>query len=90
MKFIDYVILGSGFGAGTVGLRLAQAGKEVVFLERGRKWFGKNIQPSDTAYGARAFPEDGDENLRFFGSPTKPEARNISNTVFFNFLRSHK
>lgn len=72
MKFIDYVILGTGFGAGTVGLRLAQAGKEVVFLERGRKWFGRNIPPADTASGARAFPEDADDHFLWARKASNP------------------
>lgn len=72
MKFIDFVILGTGFGAGTVGLRLAQAGKKVLFLERGRKWFGKNILPADTAYGARAFPENDEEHFLWARKASNP------------------
>lgn len=64
MKFIEYLVLGTGFGAATVGLRLAQAAKEVVFLERGRKWSGKNlVEAGATARGVRGFPELGDHDF---------------------------
>jgi choline dehydrogenase-like flavoprotein len=35
-KIWDYIIIGTGMGGGPVGLRLAQAGFSVLFLEKGR------------------------------------------------------
>jgi cholesterol oxidase len=34
----DAVVVGSGFGGSVVGCRLAQAGRQVLILERGRPW----------------------------------------------------
>lgn len=77
MNFIDFVILGTGFGAGTVGLRLAQAGKEVVFLERGRRWNGKNLAPDAIVGGARVFPEPGQENFFWTRKWLKPSQHRL-------------
>ena len=38
----DVVVVGSGFGGAVVAARLAEAGRSVCLLERGRRW-----QPSD-------------------------------------------
>ena len=51
---LDVVIVGSGFGGSIAALRLAQAGKQVLVLERGRRW-----APSD-------FPRDPREVGRVF------------------------
>jgi cholesterol oxidase len=35
---LDYVIIGSGFGGAVAACRLARRGREVLVLERGRRW----------------------------------------------------
>ncbi|MBX9687520.1 MAG: GMC family oxidoreductase [Candidatus Obscuribacterales bacterium] len=55
----DYVVLGSGFGGGTVALRLAEAGKSVLILERGRRWHGKNLPAAALKPSSSPFPEPG-------------------------------
>lgn len=49
----DAVVIGSGFGGAAVALRLAQAGYDVLVLERGRRWqpegFGRQ-RPDATSY----------------------------------------
>lgn len=71
MRKIEYLIVGTGFGGGTVGLRLAEAGKEVVFLERGKIWKGKNLRKLDDP--TPAFPEFADADF-FWGR----QASNLS------------
>jgi cholesterol oxidase len=44
----DVVVVGSGFGGGIAACRLAEAGKRVCVLERGRRW-GKDDFPNDPA-----------------------------------------
>jgi len=44
----DAVVIGSGFGGAVAGCRLAQAGRSVAILERGRR------------YGRGDFPRDWD------------------------------
>lgn len=39
-KTWDFIIIGTGIGGGTIGHALAQAGKSVLFCERGRSYFG--------------------------------------------------
>ena len=36
----DAIVLGSGFGGAITACRLAQAGYDVLILERGRRWQG--------------------------------------------------
>src|SRR4030095_17240037 len=59
----DVIVIGSGFGGGTIALRAAQAGKKVCVLERGRRWRGKNLPARDDQPDATVFPEPGDPHL---------------------------
>jgi cholesterol oxidase len=48
----DAVIIGSGFGGSINALRLAQAGRSVLVLERGRRWkqFPRDVQNVDELF----------------------------------------
>lgn len=59
----DAIVIGSGFGGGTVALRLAQAGKHVCVLERGRRWKGSNMEELPTDKPSTPFPEPGDSHF---------------------------
>src|SRR5919107_4641336 len=50
----DVVVVGSGFGGAITAARLAQAGRSVCILERGKRW-GKKDFPRTTGQVARAF-----------------------------------
>src|SRR5215471_12075292 len=50
----DVVVIGSGFGGAITGCRLAQAGRSVCVLERGRRW-GKTEFPRTLGQMKRAF-----------------------------------
>jgi cholesterol oxidase len=50
----DVVVIGSGFGGAVTGCRLAQAGRSVCILERGRRW-AKTGFPRSTGEVARSF-----------------------------------
>jgi cholesterol oxidase len=54
MEFYDFVIIGSGFGGAINGCRLAEAGRSVCILERGKRW-GKKDFPRTTGQVARSF-----------------------------------
>src|SRR5262249_43942388 len=66
MNKFDVVVVGTGFGGGTVALRQAQAGKSVCVLERGRRWKGKNLVSLPEDKPADSFPELGDQHF-FWG-----------------------
>ena len=58
----DIVVIGSGFGGSITACRLAQAGRSVCILERGKRW-GKKDFPRTTGQVARAFWNDKDYGL---------------------------
>jgi cholesterol oxidase len=62
----DAVVVGSGFGGGTIAMRLARAGRNILVLERGRRWRGKNLLPVAGEPETTAFPNLG-ENHFFWG-----------------------
>lgn len=69
----DAVIIGSGFGGSINALRLAQAGKSVLVLERGRRY-----QPGE-------FPRDvTDVNRLFWRYPDRPSSRGLYDIRFFS------
>ncbi len=55
----DFVVVGSGFGGAVVACRLAQAGRSVAVLERGKRWAGGDFPRSIGEVGADAFWEEG-------------------------------
>lgn len=69
----DAVIVGSGFGGSINALRLAQAGKSVLVLERGRRY-----QPGE-------FPRDvTDVNRLFWRYPDRCDSRGLYDIRFFS------
>ena len=50
----DVVVIGSGFGGAINACRLAQAGRSVCILERGKRW-GKKDFPRTTGQVAHSF-----------------------------------
>ena len=87
MNKYDYVVLGSGFGGATAALRLAQSGKDVLVLERGKRWRGKNIPALAGDPHSSPFPEAGDPDFFWARKLLNPfrrrlglyEARQFSN-----------
>lgn len=70
----DVIVIGSGFGGGTIALRQAQSGRRVCVLERGRRWRGKNVPASSLEPPATDFPEFGDKHFfwgRQFWNPAR-------------------
>jgi cholesterol oxidase len=62
----DAVVVGSGFGGGTIAMRLASAGKHVCVLERGRRWRGSNLLPTAGDPPTTPFPRLGESHF-FWG-----------------------
>src|SRR5688500_10325601 len=58
----DVVIIGSGFGGAITACRLAQAGRSVCVLERGRRW-GKADFPRSLDQVRRAFWNEADRGF---------------------------
>jgi cholesterol oxidase len=54
----DAVVIGSGFGGAVAACRLAQAGRSVAVLERGRRWAGHEF-PRAIGEVAEAFWQEG-------------------------------
>ena len=70
----DVVVVGSGFGGSITALRLAEAGRSVLVLERGRRYrpgdFPRDVRNTDALlwrYGRRA-TATGLYDVRFFSS----------------------
>jgi len=55
----DVVVVGSGFGGAITGCRLAQAGRSVSILERGRRW-DKSEFPRSPAEVSKSFWKKGE------------------------------
>jgi cholesterol oxidase len=69
----DAVVIGSGFGGCIAALRLAQAGKRIVVLERGRR------------YAPGEFPRDPRQVDRIFWRwPARPAAQGLFDLRFFS------
>lgn len=61
-EIYEVVVIGSGFGGAINACRLAQAGRSVCILERGKRWDKKDF-PRTTGQVARAFWNDKDYGL---------------------------
>jgi cholesterol oxidase len=69
----DAVVIGSGFGGSINALRLAESGKRVLVLERGRR------------YSPGEFPRDiRDTNKLFWQYPRRPQSRGLYEVRFFS------
>lgn len=84
----DVVVIGSGFGGSINACRLAQAGRSVCILERGKRW-GKKDFPRTTGQVARAFWNDKDYGLLDYRSFKKIDVIQASGVgggslVYFN------
>jgi cholesterol oxidase len=55
----DVVIIGSGFGGAITAARLAQAGRSVAVLERGRRWDKGDFPRTNGQVGRNAFWHEG-------------------------------
>ena len=58
----DVVVIGSGFGGAINACRLAEAGRSVCVLERGKRWGSKDF-PRTIGQVARSFWNDKDFGL---------------------------
>jgi choline dehydrogenase-like flavoprotein len=64
---VDVCIIGSGWGGAIPALRLSQAGKSVVVLERGRAWRSQDFrQSADLRYVTSLYQAHASEDLRLF------------------------
>lgn len=84
----DVVVIGSGFGGAINGCRLAQAGRSVCILERGKRW-GRKDFPRTTGQVARAFWNDKDFGLLDYRAFSKIDVIQASGVgggslVYFN------
>jgi cholesterol oxidase len=84
----DVVVIGSGFGGAINACRLAQAGRSVCILERGKRW-GRKDFPRTTGQVARAFWTDKTYGLidyRTFGKIDVLQASGVGggSLVYFN------
>lgn len=64
-KIWDFIIVGTGLGGGPIGLKLAQAGCSVLFLEKG-------LPPTLRGQFAEQFPGDVKSNLKNAGRMAEP------------------
>ena len=92
--FYDVVIVGSGFGGAITACRLAQAGRSVCVLERGRKW-DKSDFPRTLGQMKRAFWNRHDYGLldyRVFRNIDVLQASGVGggSLVYFNVHRRAK
>lgn len=55
----DVVVIGSGFGGAVMASRLAEAGRAVVVLERGRRWIGPEYPRAIGQVSSEAFWDEG-------------------------------
>jgi cholesterol oxidase len=55
----DVVVIGSGFGGAVTACRLAEAGRSVAVLERGRRWPNYNFPRAIGQVSSEAFWEEG-------------------------------
>lgn len=55
----DVIVIGSGFGGAITAARLAQGGRSVAVLERGRRWGPEEFPRTIGEVAARGFWEDG-------------------------------
>jgi cholesterol oxidase len=71
----DAIVVGSGFGGAITACRLAEAGKRVLVLERGRRW------------AAGDFPRDiTDTDRVFWRWPKRSAATGLYDVRFFSAL----
>jgi cholesterol oxidase len=87
----DVVVIGSGFGGAINGCRLAQAGRSVCILERGKRW-GKKDFPRTTGQVAKSFWNYRDYGLldyRIFKKIDVIQASGVGggSLVYFNVHR---